>query len=320
MSVPGALDPSQIEALFARAQEGALPMETSAPEGGRRARWLRTVDFTRPSKFTTDQERRLRRALDTFCGTAATRLMAEHRLPFELEVLDVQQLTWTNAFALLPDGAVHGTIDCRPHGGRMLLTSEVPLLLLALERLMGGKAEDRMEDRELTDIDIAIVRRLLDTVVDALSGVWFDLSETTLALGEVETQSELVQVAAGSEPTLTLTMEARLHRVTSTMVLLVPFAAIAAVAGAFSRRDEDMPVRDEATAAAVRGELGRVEVTLRAEVAETELSIAQLVELKEGDLIPLEGAGEVTVYADRTPVLTGRAGRSGSLRAVQVAG
>jgi flagellar motor switch protein FliM len=52
----GFLDANEIEKLFARASEGNMPMESEERQG-RRARWLRTVDFTRPTKFTTDQER-----------------------------------------------------------------------------------------------------------------------------------------------------------------------------------------------------------------------------------------------------------------------
>jgi flagellar motor switch protein FliM len=316
----GFLSSDQIEALFDRASEGALPVEADH-SSGRRARWLRTVDFTRPSKFSTDQERRLRRALDTFCAGATTRLKAEHRTPVELEVIDVQQLTWSSAFSLLPEGSVHGTIECSPHEGRMLISAEVPLLLLALERLMGGTAEGAMPERELTDIDLMLVRRLLGTLVATLSSVWFDLSEVTLDIGDVETQPELVQVAAGAEPTLVLTMEARLYKVTSTVVLLVPYAAIAPVASAFSRHDEDAPLRDARTTEAVRHELGRVDLLLRAEIAESTLTFEELLALRPGDHVKLDGDGaKVTLVADRTPVLEARAGKSGINRAVQIIG
>ena len=68
----GFLDANEIEKLFARASEGNMPMESEERQG-RRARWLRTVDFTRPTKFTTDQERRFRRAKDTYTERAAPR-------------------------------------------------------------------------------------------------------------------------------------------------------------------------------------------------------------------------------------------------------
>ncbi|MBI5104140.1 MAG: hypothetical protein HZB46_03985 [Solirubrobacterales bacterium] len=278
----GFLDNKQIEALFERASEGNVPVEAEA-NTGRRARWLRTVDFTRPTKFSTDQERRLRRALDTFCQSAETRMVAEHRTPLELEVIDVQQLTWTNAFGMVPDGSVYTTIDTAPHESRVLLTAETGLICVAIERLLGGRPETADKDRELTDIDLMLVRRFMTTIVDALSLVWFDIAEVRLGIAAVDTQVEMVQVAAGSEPTLVMTMEARLEGLSATMSLLVPYAAIAPVASAFSRHDEEEVRRDARSTAAVRQGLSRVDVA-------------------------------------RTPVHRARGGRSGTRRAVQVLG
>ncbi len=223
----GFLDANEIEKLFERASEGNLPVDADS-RPGRRARWLRTVDFTRPTKFTTDQERRIRRAMDTFIERSATRLVAEHRTAIELEVIDVGQFTWSNAFAQLPDHSVHIQIDTAPHKARMLLSAELPVVLVALERMLGGRPDTASRERELTDIDLMVVQRMFGTIVEALSSVWFEVSETTLEISEVDTQDETVQVASGSEPTLVLTLEARLDGLSSTMALLIPYAAIGA--------------------------------------------------------------------------------------------
>lgn len=318
------LSPDEIDALFARASEGNLPMQAEQASGsrGKRTRWLRTVDFTRPTKFSTDQERRLRRLLDHFCGTGAQRVMAEHRLPIELEVIDVQQLTWSNAFKLLPDASVHCMIETAPHEARLLWSTELPLMLASLEGLTGGDAADTVKDRELTDIDLLLVRRLVRTLVETLSGIWFDQAEVTLSLAEVTTLAERVQVAAGSEPTLALTMEARLHKVSSTCALLIPYAAIAPAATAFSQRDEEVVQRDARSMAAVREGLERVDITLRAEVADTVLTLEQVLALRPGDVVELDGSpgGEVVLFADRTPVHRAKAGRHERHRAVQILG
>ncbi|MTD45471.1 hypothetical protein GKE82_14535 [Conexibacter sp. W3-3-2] len=315
------LSPDEIEKLFERASEGNLPMETDRHQtGGRRARWLRTVDFTRPTKFSTDQERRLRRLLDTFCQNSTTRLVAEHRLPVEFEVIDVQQLTWANAFALLPDHSVHATIRTAPHEAKMLISAERALLCTALEGLLGGNAQDAVPERELSDLDLILVRRFISTLVELMSAGWFDLAEVTLETERIDTQTETVQVASGSEPTLVLTMEARLHRVTATVALLVPFAAIAPVGAAFSRRDEDEGRRDPGSVRALRAGLERVDVSIRAEVADTVMTLEQILALTPGDVVALNGrAGDdVTLWADRTPVHHGRAGRHSGRRAVQL--
>jgi flagellar motor switch protein FliM len=316
----GILDPSQMEALLGRSgADRPAPAEGDTARG-RRARWLRTVDFTRPTKFSTDQERRIRRALDAWSQVAAQRLVAEHRTALELEVIDVQQLTFTNALALLPEGSLFAVIDCEPHDVRMLLSAELPIVLVALERLLGGEAAELPPPRELTDIDVLVFERLMATLVSALSQIWFDISETKLSIAAMETQTETVQVAAGSEPTLALTLETRLEGAASTMTLLIPYAAIAPIAAAFSRHHDDAPVYDPRAAEAVNRELSLVDVTVRAEVAETTLTLDQVLALAPGDVVRLDrdGTGEVTLYADRTAVHRARAGRNGARRAIQV--
>jgi flagellar motor switch protein FliM len=318
----GFLDTNEIEKLFARASEGNLPTPTEqqAQHGGRRARWLRTVDFTRPTKFSTDQERRMRRALDTFTERAGTRLVAEHRTPVEMEVIDVGQFTWANAFAQVPDQSVLITLDTAPHEGRILLTAELPIVLIALERMLGGRPEKAPLDRELTDIDLMVVHRLFSTIVEALSSVLFDTAEMTVSIATVDTQHETVQVTTSAEPTLALTLEARLDGLSNTMSLLVPYASVAPVANAFSRHDEEAPQRDARIEAAVQHGLSLVDVTLRAEVADTTLRLDEVLALKPGDIVRLdaEADAEITLYADRTPVHRARGGRSGKRRAVQI--
>ena len=74
------LSAAEIDALFDQASSGRPPVESADNAQGRRTRWLRTVDFSRPSKFGIDQQRRLRRIMEVFCASAATRLSAEHRI------------------------------------------------------------------------------------------------------------------------------------------------------------------------------------------------------------------------------------------------
>jgi flagellar motor switch protein FliM len=318
----GFLDANEIEKLFTRASEGTLPAPTAqqAQNAGRRARWLRTVDFTRPTKFSTDQERRMRRALDTFTERAATGLLAEHRTPIEIEVIDVGQFTWANAVSQVPDQSVLVTMDTHPHEGRMLLTAELPIVLIALERMLGGRPEAAPRNRELTSIDLMVVHRLFSTIVEAFSSVLFDTAEMTVSIAAVDTQAETIQVTAAAEPTLALTLEMRLDGLSNTMTLLVPYASIAPVAGAFSRHEDEAPVRDARTAAAVTHGLSLVDVTLRAEVADTTMTLEEVLALKPGDIVRLDADAdaEITLYADRTPVQRARGGRSGTRRAIQI--
>ena len=312
------LSPDAIAALVDAAKEGRLPDE-AGPDRSRQRR-MRTVDFTRPTKFTAEQERRIKRALDTFCRTASTRLSAELRMSLELEVISVNQLTWSNAHGQVPARSIACTVDVAPLGTRMLLSTEMNLVLSAIELLLGGSGTTVPRERRLTDIDWALARHFLDRVLAQLSVVFADLAELELSANALDMHVDTAQTAPVSEPTLAFTIEARMDRESATIALLLPHAAIAPVIDRLTAREDGDAVGDAHTADAVRSAVGRVEMTVRAEVASVELPIEEVLALRPGDVLRLDGRADagVTIYAGDVPVHRGMPGRSGGRRAVQV--
>jgi flagellar motor switch protein FliM len=320
--VSQSLTPEQIAALVEAAKQGELEEEAPA-QAQRRSPRLRTVNFARPTKFTSDQERRLSRSLESFCRTASTRLSAELRVPIELEVIASTQVTWSTAQAQMPANSVCGVIEINPIETQMLLSAELSFVLCALEALLGAAPDHAPKERRLTEIDWALSRRLFGTMLGQLSLIWHDVADVELSLGVLEATTENAQVAPFSEPTLLLTVEARIARTSSTLSLLVPYCAIAPVSAAFSQRDGAGPAGDdegagEAVDAALRG----VEISMRAEVSERRMSVEDVLDLKPGDVLRLDGqaANGITLFADQVPVHRARPGRSGLKRAAQVLG
>jgi flagellar motor switch protein FliM len=313
------VDADRIAALMAAAGQARRPAEGETV-AGRRPRWLRTVDFSRPTKFTTDQERRLTRAIEAYCRTASARLAAE-RVPCELELLDCSQHTWSNAQAHVPPGSVVALAAVEPLGTRIVLSAENPLLLGALEALLGGQPERAPRaDRKLTDIDLLLIRRVFETLIEALSSVFADHAGIELKVTDVDPAGETTYLEQPSEPTLALTMEARLGRASTVMVLLLPYHAVEPVLGRFSGRDDANDGPDPRTVDAVRAGVARVDVTVRAEVADRIMPVHEVLALEPGDVVKLGAAAgsQVTLYAEDVPVHRARPGRSGSRRAVQV--
>ena len=113
------LSADAIAALVDAAREGRPPEETPTAAAPPR---MRTVDFTRPTKFTSEQERRLKRSSRAFCRTASTRLSAELRVPIELEVIASTQLTWSAAQRQVPANSITAVIDASPIGTRLCST------------------------------------------------------------------------------------------------------------------------------------------------------------------------------------------------------
>lgn len=309
------LSPDAIAALVDAARAGQA---VDAPPATGRQRRLRAVDFSRPAKFGAEQERRIRRAIEAFCRTASTRLSAELRVPLELELLTTAQLTWANAHAEVPGDSVAAVVQIPETGTRLAFTSELGVVLQAVELLLGGNTGEPVQPRRLTDIDWALATFFFERALAQLSSIWSDQVGLELQLERLETHLETQQLAPVSEPTLATMIEARIEGHSSTMGILLPWSAIEPVADRFGGQDKTSArPRDEAS---VRGAVGRVELTVRAEVGGREMAVEDMLALKPGDVLRLgrqadEGA---TLFAGRVPVHAGRPGRSGGRRAVQV--
>jgi len=315
------LTPEQIAELVAAAKEGDVPEKTHAPT--RRPRRVREIDFTRPVKLAPDQQRRFERAHETFCRTASTRLSAELRTPFELEVINVEQLTWSAALAGVPQPSLFGVVGTKPLETTILLCMEQHAVFNLIERLIGGGDSEAAPNRSLTEIELALTRRTFVGLVEQLSNVWRELFGLELSLLELESQVANVELAPPSEPTVALTIETRGAHSSATISLLVPHRSIATVTGRLSGQYTDTSEAapgDDALGELVRTAIGAVEVEVRAEVGTLEMTIGEVLSISEGDVLRLgtNASAGVFLCTDGVRLHRARPGRSGSRRAVEI--
>ena len=314
------LSNEQVAALVEAAKQG----QTGTPEPAqkRRARRVRDIDFSRPSKFAQDQQRRLERAHESFCRTSGQFLSTELLTPIELEVLSLDQLTWSTAIGQIPQPSICATIECRPLGTQVLMTAELALMLRLAERLLGGTSATLVKPRELTEIEVALVRRVFDTLLEQLSATWSELAGITTHLLAVESQIANINLAPPSEPTLMLTIEVKFDGSSSTMALVLPHRSVEPALEHLSGSQFGEVRIDAGAKAAVRTGVAAVEVELRAEVASRQMPVEEMLALKPGDVLRFRvpAASGVTLFAGQVPAHRAQPGRNGNWRAVQVAG
>ncbi|MFZ0379812.1 MAG: FliM/FliN family flagellar motor switch protein [Solirubrobacteraceae bacterium] len=313
------MNPEQVAALVEAAKQGQIPEQAAAPRRGHR---LRTVDFSRPTKFTADHQRRIARAIDTFTQTSVTRLSTELRTPVELETINTSQATWSGAQSQLPGSSLWVTLEVQPLGTRILLTVEQSFILMCLDCLLGGAPDKPPRERRFSEIDTMLTQRLIESMIHQLSLVWHDLAGITLSLVEIETFNDASQIAAVSEPTLVVVIESRINKHSASMALLIPWLAIDPVADRLSGKETDEPESDLLGAAEIGRAVASVPVTLRAEVAAIELPIDEILALRPGSVIKLGASAEhgVTLFAENVKLARAQAGANGPRRAVQVSG
>lgn len=311
------LSSDQIAALFEAAKSGDVP--EAAPTANRRGQRMRAVDFSRPTKFTTDHQRRISRAVDAFCLGAATRLTAELRAGVEFETLNTTQVTWAAAQALLPANSLAVTVVLEPLGTRALMTIESQFVLTAIEGLLGGTTDKAQKPRRFSEIDWMLSRRLVEAIVHQLSAAFHDLGgNLSFTVEDLAQQTDATSIASVSEPTFVVMIEARLSVHSTAIALLIPWVTIDPIADLISGR-ERTPAgveRDSGIGTA----LAAAPVTIRAEVAALDLPVADVLSLEPGSVIRLgaTAADGISMFAENVRIARAQPGANGVRRAIQV--
>ncbi|HEV7939119.1 MAG TPA: FliM/FliN family flagellar motor switch protein [Solirubrobacteraceae bacterium] len=290
--------------------------EASSQAGGR----IRTLDFSQPTKFTTEIRRRISSAIEQFCEALSGRLTNELSVEVELSVAEVDQHTWAAAKARLAADAVAVAVEAKAIERQMLLSVEQPLLLQALECLLGGQAAQAPSERHLTDIDWVLARGLLDGIVADLSSSWNELGGPQLTRGEVDLEADAGVFAPVGEPTFAVTLASRIDGQSATMSLLIPWAAVEPVSESIRGGGGPPLTGDVRDPDALRRGLARAQILLRAEVGSAQMPIEQMLGLVPGTLAELQGRADDGVWLFAEGVLLGRGkpGRSGTRRAIKL--
>jgi len=294
------------------ATSSAEPQEQAEPK-------IRAVDFSQPTKFTSEIRRRIAGALEEFCEELSAELTSELRTEVEVRIEEVGQHTWAAAKAPLAADSIAIAVQEGEIARHMLLSVERALALQALECLLGGDAAQASTERQLSEIDWALAKDLFTRVVAELSSAWEDIGGPSLRRGEVDTEGDAGVLTPVGEPTLAVAMSSSIAGARSTMSLLIPWAVIEPIAAGMHDVGSALPAVAYERAGLRRG-LSGARVLLRAEVGSVQMGIERMLELTPGSIVRLDGRAEegVTLYAEEVSLGCGRPGRSGTRRAVRL--
>ncbi len=302
------------------AQEQAPPEHAAGARHAGAGEQIRTLDFSQPTKFTTELRRRIVRALDPFCEALGGSLAGELNAEVEVVLTDISQHTWAAAKSQLPADSIAVAVEAEGIERHMLMSVELPFVLQALECLLGGEAAQAPAERHLTEIDWVLTRGTLDAVVHQLSVAWGELGGPPLARGDVDMEGDAGVHTPIGEPTLSITLELKIDALDSAMSLLVPWGAIEPMMERIRGGGGESRVADPRGADALHRGVAGAQVLLRAEVGSVQMPIERMLGLNPGGLLTLDDSAEdgVLLFAEGVSLGRGRPGRSGARRAVKL--
>lgn len=321
------LDQSEVDALLAAVDAGEVDAGDDLTDGYGAAIALRDVqayDFKRPERVSKEQMRALEGIHESFARNFGASLSGFLRTIVEVRIATAEQLTYSEFIHSLPNPTNFNLLSAEPLEGQMCLELSPLIIYPIIDRLLGGaNTELYVPQRPLTMIEHRLVGRITDRALDALTEAWSDLVEVKFKISEVESNPHLVQIVAPNEVVVVLGFEIKMGGRAGTMSLCIPFNVIDPVMNkllsqgwlAYQRRATPEDKTDE-----LARSLGATTVTLAAYLAETTITMQDLLTLQPGDILQTTKpvTGETIVQVEGKNKFAARIGRHKDILAVKI--
>ena len=318
--MPRILDQTEIDALLSAVDKGALgsDTETALPEGrpaaAVRDAQIRPYDFKRPERVSKEQMRSLESLHETFSRNFGASLSGHLRTIVEVNIISIEQMTYSEFLQLLPNPTCMQLLSCRPLDGNMILEINPLIIFPIIDRLLGGGNDAAfIPDRALTAIETTLVHCIIQRAMDTLQEAWMPITRIDFQAVRSESNPAMVQIVPPNEVVVVMGFEIGTGGRSGMMSLCIPFNVIEPIMSEFSGHNWSVYTRSSEDDASKNRLVTRIQgtvVNLTAYLAETTISLNELMQLKPDDILKTDKSSdsELLVTVNGQPKFRGKPG------------
>jgi flagellar motor switch protein FliM len=208
-----------------------------------------------------------------------------------------------------------------PLRGRGLIVMEPQLVFTAVDNFFGGSGlyYNKVEGREFTPTELRIISLMVEMAFKDLGEAWRPVIALEFEYLGSEVNPQFANIVSPSEVVVISSFHVELEGGGGDINVVMPYSMIDPIrdlldAVGSDRGDEvDGPWR-----AALKNEVMRSKVVLNSTWVEKVMSLNDIIQMKKGDVIPIDMEEAVVVKAEGVPIFFGKIGVSDGNYAVQV--
>ena len=325
------LDQSEIDALLSAVENGQVQEEDSRNVRifSRKRRdfegvEIRRYDFKRPERVSKDQMRALQTLHEAFARNFGAALSGFLRTIVEVKVASCEQMTYSEFVSGLPNPTSFTLLAAKPLEGAMCLEISPLIIYPIIDRLLGGTNRELfIPQRPLTAIEERLINRILDRGLTALREAWQAIKELEFSISGSESNPQLVQIVPPNEVVVVVGFEVKMGARAGTMNLCIPYNVIEPIIGELSRQSWFNAANAGAgkkCAEQIAGRLAHAGLEVSGLLAETTMTLSDLLTLSVGDLVMTEkaAASHVTLCIEGQKKYLANIGQYKGQRALKV--
>jgi len=252
---------------------------------------IRVYDFKRPSKFAKDHLRTMQIIHENYVRIVTTFLSGYLRTFIQMDVISVEQLTYYEFSNSLSNPIVMGIINFSPLKGVIIYQMSPELSFAMLDRVLGGFGKGIEKIRTFTEIELVLIERLLQQLIEYLKEAWENIISLRPRLEKIETNPQFAQIVSPNETVALVTIAIKVGDVEGLLNICIPHMVIEPIMPRLSTKywfSTSAKETSEETKEYLQKKIEKTKVTIRAILGKSRITVKEFLELQEGDVIKLD--------------------------------
>lgn len=252
-------------------------------------------------------------------------LSAYLRVPVQIQLVSVSQVTYEEFIFSLPVPTLITVFSMNTEMGNAMLETGPSFVFPLIDLVFGGEGSYPRHTRELTDIEISVMRNLNDKLLSNLRYIWEDIVDLTPTIENMDTNPQFNQMFASTETVALITFNVQIKDNQGFINLCFPYITLEKIMPKLTAQFWfKQPLRETSRfyETAILRELEKIQVELCAVLGKANITLYDFLQFQEGDIIQLsrQEGEDLDIYVGGELLFKGQPGVLGQNLALQVTG
>ncbi len=282
------LSQSEIDALLKQLSSGELDADDFTEESTVK---IKDYDFARPAKFSKEHLRTLEIIFENFGRLVSSNLPAYLRKNVQIDVMNSEAVTYSEFSNALSNPLLLGIVNFAPLSGNILIELASNLGFTIIDRMLGGLGIPLDKPREFSEIELSVLERIFNVLVDLLRDPWQNVVEIHPRLERIETNSQFAQIISPSEMIAIITINMSIGNVEGLMNICLPFMTLEDIMDKLNTKYWFSTMQDsdsEAYSEFIETAINKAQIPIRALLGRSSIAVMDFINLQVGDIIRLD--------------------------------
>ena len=318
MATQDVLSQDEIDALLHGVDDGNIETGSDEPllDGVARG-----YDFNSQDRIVRGRLPTLEMINERFARNLRVSIFNLLRRQAELSVSGVQMLKFAEYIHSLYVPTSLNLIKIKPLRGTALFVIDPKLVFILVDNFFGGEGRfyNKIEGREFTPTEQRVISMLLNLIFKDLADAWHPVKHLEFEYQGSEVNPHLANIVSPSEVVVVSTFRIDLEGGGGDLHITFPYSMVEPIRDLLDAGvQSDVSDIDTRWITSLRDEIFEAKVGMKSSLLEMEMSLADILKLKPGDIIPIDMPDVVVLEAEEIPLFRGTMGVSRGNTAVKI--